>query len=795
MAVIDHIDRFKIIRELESGSGSIVYLAEDPRLLRNVAIKTVARFLSPEQGSYLMEEARIVSKLKHPNIVSVYEVGDFKGKPYVVLEYVEGMSLRDLMKQEKVIVVHKAVSLMIQILDGIAYGHQMGVIHGDLNPSNIIIDRNGVPRIMDFGLSSIIGRMHWDGRLYVAGIPHYIAPEHFFKTALTPQTDIFFIGSLFYEMVVGFPAFSGRDLSSLMYQIAHDALDPPSHQNKALNHDIDQIIMKAMEKNPEDRHPDALIIKKLLENYLNPLERHEGSGQVHGTVDFIMRRMRHKGDLPAFSGNIIEISTKLSSLTAINFSSAGDLAKIILRDFSLTNKLLKVVNSALYANLSGTVTTISKAVLLLGIEKVRMMAATLMIFDHLQNKSQAIELKEETLLSFMSGLVAIGVAENMKLGGKEEIFICAMLHNLGKMLVICYFPEEYEEIKNRKLQMGLDDTKASKSVLGISYNALGMEVSRSWNFPDKIVRSMDDLLPIVIEQPKTENEILQILSNYSNDLLHLVMNSPEADRAAGLSDMSKRYQNSIPIPDEQMESLIESAITKSDTYYDIVRIDKQTSTLIKKLFKSSQNQVRESQETKTVVQSQRTVLSAEHAHELARSGVALTDQQINIFTNALHEINDVMTGSTNLRDVIYMILETMYRGLEFNRVIFCMRDVKQAMMVARFGLGENADEIVKHFQFRISRSPDIFNIVISKEKGIIIDNAAAPNIVKNLPEWYREIIAAQSFLVYPLVAAKGCIGLFYADKKEKGTMLTEVQKNFMEKLRDMAIQAMTQKHQ
>ena len=80
MAVIDHIDRFKIIRELESGSGSIAYLAEDPRLLRNVAIKTVAGFLSPEQGSYLLEEARIISKLKHPNIVSVYEVGDFEGK-------------------------------------------------------------------------------------------------------------------------------------------------------------------------------------------------------------------------------------------------------------------------------------------------------------------------------------------------------------------------------------------------------------------------------------------------------------------------------------------------------------------------------------------------------------------------------------------------------------------------------------------------------------------------------------------------------------------------------------------
>ena len=91
----------------------------------------------------------------------------------------------------------------------------------------------------------------------------------------------------------------------------------------------------------------------------------------------------------------------------------------------------------------------------------------------------------------MSGLVAIGVAENLKLAGKEEIFICAMLFNLGKMLVIYYFPEEYEEIKKRMLQTGLDETGASKAVLGIPYNALGMAVSRSWNFPEKIVHSMD----------------------------------------------------------------------------------------------------------------------------------------------------------------------------------------------------------------------------------------------------------------------------------------------------------------
>lgn len=153
-----------------------------------------------------------------------------------------------------------------------------------------------------------------------------------------------------------------------------------------------------------------------------PTEK-EIAAETHSTVEFLMRRMRHKGDLPAFSEHIIEINSKLSSLTAITFSSAGDLSKIILKDFSLTSKLLKVVNSALYATLSGNVTTVSKAVLLLGFEKIRMIAVTLMLFEHLQSKTQATELKEAAVGSFMSALIAMDVADNMKLGvGKKSSF-------------------------------------------------------------------------------------------------------------------------------------------------------------------------------------------------------------------------------------------------------------------------------------------------------------------------------------------------------------------------------------
>jgi HD-like signal output (HDOD) protein len=548
-------------------------------------------------------------------------------------------------------------------------------------------------------------------------------------------------------------------------------------------------------------------MKKHLEAYMSPEERTEKGivGETHSTVEFLMRRMRHKGDLPAFSEHIVEINSKLSSLTAITFSSAGDLAKIILKDYSLTNKILKVINSAFYVTLSGKVATVSKAVLLLGFEKIRMIATTLLIFEHLQSKTQATELKEVAIGSCMSGLIAMDVADNMKLGGKEEVFICAMLHSLGKMLAICYLPEEHAEIKKRMAQKGFDETMASQSVMGVTYTDLGMTVSRSWNFPDKIVRSMEAPPAGVIAQPRTENEVLRNLANYSNDLFSSFMNTQDDDRTAALSDMSIRYQNSIPLHVEQMESVITSSMTKIDTYSDIIRADRKNSVFLKDLIQRQQSQHkqnkrresqrREADEGKTTGSPEPRTAPAIPASTASLPSDKVKEQPADILTDGLREIADVMAGNYILSDVMYMILETMYRGFEFYRVIFCLMDTAKSKMAARFGLGENADDIVKRFQFLTGQNNDIFNVGISQAKGIIINDVAAPNIFRNIPEWYQKIVGAPSFLIYPLAVKGGCIGMFYADKKEKGRLLTDEQLDYMEKLRNMAIEAITKKHQ
>jgi HD-like signal output (HDOD) protein len=520
----------------------------------------------------------------------------------------------------------------------------------------------------------------------------------------------------------------------------------------------------------------------------------EKAGEVHGTVEFLFRRMRHKGDLPAFSKHIVEINSMMSSLKALSLATTGELANVILKDFSLTNKLLRIVNSATYGSLSGKISTISKALLLLGFEKVRMIASALLIFEHLQNKTQAAELKEAAMGSFMSGIIAMDLAANMKMGRTEEVFICAMLCNLGKMLVICYFPEEYGEIKSQMLHKGIDEGKAAYSILGISYNELGMAVSRSWNFPDTIVRSMETPPPGIIEPPKTEHEILRNLTSYSNELCEVVLNAQDDDWETAFSEMSNRYKKSIPLPVKQMETLLEAAAAKIDIFSEIVRLDRKSSTLINKITAHCKAQVEEPlDEVPGGIKSQQASAS-KASQDSAKPFDVITKDQAHIVTSGITEIADVMKGGYNLSDVIYMILETMYRGFGFNRVLFCLKDVKGMKMVARFGLGDKSDDIVKVFQIQIGQSSDIFNIAISQAKGIIIEDAEVPNIVRNLPEWYQDAVAAPAFLIYPLVIKGNCIGMFYADKNTKGTILTEIQRNYMEELRNMAVDVIMQKH-
>ncbi|MEE9910642.1 MAG: HDOD domain-containing protein [Deltaproteobacteria bacterium] len=501
--------------------------------------------------------------------------------------------------------------------------------------------------------------------------------------------------------------------------------------------------------------------------------------------------MRHKGDLPAFSEHIIEINKKLSSLHSINFSSSGDLANVILKDISLTNKLLKVVNSSLYGNLSGKVTTVSRAVFLLGAEKVRIAAASLMIIDHLQSRSQTTDLKDAALVSFFSAVLAKDVAEKMMFHATEEVFICTLLHNLGKHLVICYFPEEYTEIKNIMAAKGMDEQSASKTVLGISYSELGMGISKSWGFPESITNSMDIIRSAETKASETETDVFRSIANYANELCVIAAEADGEKRDEAMQAVFEKYKLTVSLPVNRTMNLIEGAASHIDHYAEMFKIDKSRSPLLRRLTAySGEKAAREAQPGSPVPDASAAAssLTAESSKQSSRS-----EEQNEMLKRCIAEINEMLNSKISISDAIYMIMETMYRGFRFNRVLFFMLDQNQTKMSARFGFGENIDSILKNLEFKITRSSDVFNIAVMRMKDFIIDNTNPAGIRDNLPDWYLKIINAQSCLIYPLVIKEKCIGLLYADKKTV-KILNDDQRDYMNILRDKAIWAILHKH-
>ncbi|HOW57536.1 MAG TPA: HDOD domain-containing protein [Smithellaceae bacterium] len=491
--------------------------------------------------------------------------------------------------------------------------------------------------------------------------------------------------------------------------------------------------------------------------------------------------------MPAFSQHVIEINKKLSSLQTINFSSAGELANVILKDISLTNRLLKVVNSAFYGNLSGRVTTISRAVFLLGFEKVRMAAASLMIFDHLQNKSQASDLKDAALSSFFSAVIAKDVSENLMFGNTEEVFICALIHNVGKHLVICYFPEEYNEIKNMMAVKEIDEQSASREVLGISYSELGMGITKTWNFPEKIIESMDIIRDKQAKASETEADVLRNIANYANELCSITAETDEMKREEALQELSEKYKLSVSLPANRTMSLVEGAAGKIDRYMDMIKIDKANSPLMRRLISYREEKAAPGKTSPLRIMNK----AGEEGGYVPEA--ATVDPHLEMIKNCLLEINEALQAESSLGDTIYMILETMYRGFEFNRVLFCMMNQSRTKMAARFGFGENVDELIGQFEFRIVRSSDIFSVAVMRMRDFQIDDLTAPGARANLPDWYLKNISAVSLLLYPLIVKDKCIGLFYADKKVRG-ILNEDEFDYMNILRNKAVWAILHKH-
>lgn len=786
-----------MIRELGRGAQSIVYLAFDPQLEREVAVKTL-HFSQPDpqQNAALLAEARMVSKLRHPGIVPIYEAGEADGDVFLVFEYVPGENLALHLRRHGALPVAQAASLMRAILAAIAHAHAHGIIHRDLKPSNILMDESGVPRVMDFGIATHAATAGADAERFT-GTPAYMAPEYIAQRVISAQTDIFAAGLILFEMLTGRRAIQGDNLPQILSQIVHENIALPDGR---FDDRIGDILLKATARLPEQRYQSASQFLQALDAYLQPEEEGAASGAHQSTVDFLLRRLRHKGDFPALSESVSAINKITSSET----ESIAKLSSSILKDFSLTNKILRLVNSAHFRQAGGgNISTVSRAVIVLGFDAVRNIAVTVLLFEHLQNKANARQLQEEFLRANMAGLLAKGVAQHQQgRGEQEQPFICAMFHNLGRLLAQYYLAEESEEIRKLMLQKELSEEAAALQVLGVSFEELGIGIARSWGFPSLIVNSMRRLPAGTVRKPATLEERMQVLSAFANALCEVLATAPAEARDKALLKVSSRFAASVPLSEAALKDTIATAVDEINEFARIVRINLAQTQFGRQLRKlGSATGLAETTETGVAAADDDALdvarLGADNPLEFdtgnfGTEGQKAADAQA-ILAAGIQDISNSLVEGFKLNDILRIILETMYRAMGFKRVLLCIKDARHNVMQGRFGFGPEATELAKQFRFTLNFTPDIFHAATSKGVDILISDIDDPKIASRIPDWYRKLVPSKTFVVLPLNIKNSPVALIYADRDEAGSIeISEKELSLLRTLRNQAVLAIKQ---
>ena len=252
-------DRYEIIRSIGEGGMANVYLGYDTILDRNVAIKVLRGDLSNDEKFVrrFQREALSASSLAHPNIVEMYDVGEDNGLYYIVMEYIEGKTLKQLLKKRGTLTLSEAIDIMLQLTDGMAHAHDSYIIHRDLKPQNIMIKDDGQIKITYFGIAMALNSTQLTQTNSVMGSVHYLPPEQASGKGCTIKSDIYSMGIIFYELLSGSLPFRGDNAVEIALKHMRDPLPSLREENPAIPQSIENIIRKATAKNPKNRYEDA----------------------------------------------------------------------------------------------------------------------------------------------------------------------------------------------------------------------------------------------------------------------------------------------------------------------------------------------------------------------------------------------------------------------------------------------------------------------------------------------------------------------------------------------------------
>ena len=254
----ERLGRYEIVKRVGRGGMGTVYLARDPRLNRTVALKVLADFSTSEVHERFVREARATAALRHQHIVTVYDIGEDEGSPFIAMEYVEGETLSAFIGRKPTVPADRKLQIATELCAGLLYAHRAGIIHRDVKPGNIMLGEDGAVKILDFGLARWVVDANSLGLTQTGtlmGSPHYMSPEQISGQPVDQRSDIFAVGAVFYELLTYQKAFPGDSMATVLHRILSADPEPVRVICPDLEPELEAIISTALQKAPENRYP------------------------------------------------------------------------------------------------------------------------------------------------------------------------------------------------------------------------------------------------------------------------------------------------------------------------------------------------------------------------------------------------------------------------------------------------------------------------------------------------------------------------------------------------------------
>ncbi len=526
------------------------------------------------------------------------------------------------------------------------------------------------------------------------------------------------------------------------------------------------------------------------------------------TLDYLLRRMRSKQDFPALSASI----SRVQALSESDSDSLHTLCDEILQDVALTQKLLRVVNTAHYRR-AGTdpIRTVSRAVSLIGVAGVRNLALSLVLLDHMHDQVHALQLKEAFLHTVMAGTLASELGSTP--AEAEEAFVGTLFRRLGWLLVAFYLPEDAEQMRElmRAPPPAPSEAQAAQQVLGVRLDELADAIGAQWSLPEALracMRAPEGALPA--HSLTGTPERLHWLASLAEAATDAMLHTPPPELGDALVRLQRSHARALDLAPQALQDAAGRARKRLSELTAALNLSVPASSPAERLLDTYYVDAPDAVGTAAGA-TPATVSSAGLDIDLAEPG--FTDlgagelgppalSPIDILTSGIQDITNTLVEAFSLQSVLHMVLETLYRGLDARRVVFCLRDARTGELQGRMGLGEGAELLKAAFHVPLSvpsgTQPDLFTAVSLKNADTLIADARLPAVARLLPRWFTTHIDAQTFLLLPLVLkrpgqADRVIGLIYADKAAAGSLHPDERTlSLLRTLRNQAIMAFKQ---